>query len=150
MSDGAFLTKRGKTTYVGPTYVGPPLRFVDGVVLTDVTVDASEKTREKAAIYDEGKEPLSLLPWAAVDVMSRVQAHGAKKYGDFHNYRKGLEVSRQLSCVLRHVRDYMNGVDTDPESGESPLGHAMTRLGFVLQTLADGTAIDDRHKQPEK
>jgi hypothetical protein len=102
----------------------------------------------KAATYDDGKAPLATLPWAAITQMSYVQAYGHKKYGDFYNYKKGLEVSRNLSCVLRHVRDYMEGHDKDHESGLSPLAHAMCRLAFVLQNLEDGTAIDDRYKAP--
>ena len=103
---------------------------------------------DKAKTYDEGKEPLAQLPWAAIDEMSRVQAYGHMKYKDFNNYRKGMEVSRNLSCVLRHVRDYMNGHDVDHESGINPLAHAMCRLGFVMQNLHDGVALDDRYKKP--
>lgn len=100
----------------------------------------------KAATYDDGKAPLAVLPWAALDAMAMVQAYGHKKYGDFHNYRKGMEVSRNLSCAIRHIRDYMNGHDTDHESNLNPLAHALTRIAFVMQNLADGTAIDDRYK----
>lgn len=101
---------------------------------------------EKAATYDEGKEPLAWLPWAAIDELARVQAYGHAKYKDFNNYRKGMEVSRNLSCALRHIRDYMNGADKDHESGLNPLAHAMCRIAFVLQNLEDGTAIDDRYR----
>ena len=102
----------------------------------------------KAATYDDGKAPLATLPWAAIRQMSYVQAYGHRKYGDFHNYRKGLEVSRNLSCALRHIAEYMEGHDTDHESGVNPLAHAMCRLAFVIQNLEDGTAIDDRYKKP--
>lgn len=103
----------------------------------------------KALTYDDGKEPLSRLPWAGIDSMSRVQAYGNSKYNDFENYRKGLEVSRNLSCAIRHIRDFMNGEDMDRESGESHLGHAMCRLAFVLQNIHDNVAIDDRYtKRP--
>ena len=81
--------------------------------------------------------------------MADVQAYGHEKYGDFNNYRKGMEVSRNISCALRHIRDYMKGVDIDPESGEPHLAHAMTRIAFTIQNIADGTAIDDRYKAPE-
>lgn len=101
---------------------------------------------DKALTFDGGKEPLANLPWEAIDAMSRVQAYGHRKYGDFNNYRKGMEVTRNLSCALRHIRDYMNGHDADAESGESPLAHAMCRLAFVLQNIADSKAIDDRYK----
>lgn len=101
---------------------------------------------QKALTHDDGKEPLAHLPWAAMDMIANVQAYGHRKYGDFYNYRKGMEVSRNLSCALRHIRDYMNGHDADHESGINPLGHAMTRLAFVIQNLSDGRAIDDRFR----
>lgn len=101
---------------------------------------------EKAKTYDEGKEPLAWLPWKAIDEMSRVQQYGHSKYKDFNNYRKGMEVSRNLSCAIRHIRDYMEGVDKDHESNLNPLAHAMCRIAFVLQNIEEGKAIDDRYK----
>jgi hypothetical protein len=90
----------------------------------------------KAKTYDDGKAPLANLPWAAVREMSMVQAYGHKKYGDFNNYKKGMEVSRNLSCALRHIAEYMEGHNQDAESGLNPLAHAMCRI-----------AIDDRYKK---
>ena len=101
---------------------------------------------DKAKTFDDGKAPLSQIPWAAVDAMAKVQLYGQHKYGDFNNYRKGMEVSRNLSCAIRHIRDYMNNHDLDKESGQNPLAHAMCRIAFVLQNIDDGTAIDDRYK----
>ena len=101
---------------------------------------------DKALTYDDGKEPLAHLPWAAIDELSRVQQYGHNKYKDFNNYRKGMEVSRNLSCALRHIRSYLCGVDLDPESNLPHLAHALCRIAFVLQNLHDGTAIDDRYK----
>lgn len=109
-----------------------------------------EAAYDKAKTYDDGKEPLAWLPWAAIDELSRVQQYGHGKYGDYLNYKKGMEVSRNLSCAIRHIRDYMQGKDRDHESGCHPLAHAMCRLAFVLENIKDGTAIDDRHTGPSK
>ena len=98
----------------------------------------------KALTYDDGKAPLAYLPWAAIDEMALVQAYGHRKYKDFFNYKRGMEVGRNLSCAIRHIRDYMNGVDKDHESGLSPLAHALCRISFVLENIKDGKAIDDR------
>ena len=106
--------------------------------------------KKKALVKDVGKPPLAVLPWAALDQMAMVQAYGYSKYKDFYNYRKGAEVSRHLSCAIRHIRDYMNGHDIDHESGYNPLAHSMVRLAFVLQNIEDGTALDDRYKNPKK
>lgn len=103
---------------------------------------------DKAKTYDQGKLPLANLPWAAIDAMNEVQAYGHKKYGDFYNYKKGMEVTRNLSCALRHIRDYLIGHDVDHESGLNPLAHALCRIAFVLENLKDNTAIDDRYKKP--
>ena len=100
----------------------------------------------KAKTYDEGKLPLAWLPWAAIDELSKVQQYGHKKYADFNNYRKGMEVSRNLSCALRHIRSYLVGNDRDSESGCSHLAHALCRVAFVIQNIHDGTAIDDRYR----
>lgn len=108
-----------------------------------------EPQKIHALTYDDGKPPLAWLPWAAMDEVAMVQEYGAKKYGTFLNYKKGLEASRNLSCAIRHIRDYMNGIDKDHESGRHPLGHAMCRIAFVLQNIRDGTIIDDRSTGPK-
>ena len=102
---------------------------------------------EKAKTDDSTKPPLAMLPWKALRKVAAVQAYGFKKYGDFHNYKKGMEISRQLSCAIRHISDYMDGNDLDPESGESHLAHAATRLLFALENIEDGTVIDNRFKK---
>jgi hypothetical protein len=102
---------------------------------------------EKALTYDDGKPALAHLPWDGIDALAKVQAFGHKRYGDFYNYKKGMEVSRNASCAIRHIRDFMKGLDRDAESGEHPLAHAAVRLLFVLQNIADGKAIDDRYSK---
>lgn len=105
---------------------------------------------DKAKTYDDGKAPLAHLPWAAIEELAMVQSYGHQKYKDFNNYRKGLEVSRNLSCALRHIKEYMEGSNNDAESGLNPLAHALCRIAFVLQNIKDGTVIDDRYKAPRK
>lgn len=122
---------------------------VAGEELSKVLVQLKAETGQvsrKAETYDDGKSPLANVPWEAVEAMAKVQAYGHKKYKDFNNYRKGMEVMRNLSCALRHIKSWIEGQDTDPESNESHLAHAMTRVAFTLQNIADGTAIDDRYK----
>lgn len=105
---------------------------------------------DKAKTYDDGKPPLAYLPWAGVDEVAQVQAYGHKKYKDFNNYRKGMEIGRNLSCAIRHIRAFMEGEDLDKESNRNHLAHACCRLLFTLQNIHDGTAIDDRFKKGTK
>lgn len=101
----------------------------------------------KAATHDDGKLPVAMLPPAGWRAVAKVQAYGHKKYGDFNNYRKGMEASRQANCIQRHLLAWIDGEDNDPESGENHLAHAATRLLFVLQNIHDGTLIDDRYRK---
>lgn len=102
----------------------------------------------KAKTDDGNKPPLAMLPWKALRKVSAVQVYGFKKYGDYYNYKKGMEVSRQLNCAIRHIADYMDGITLDKESGESHLAHAATRILFALENIEDGTVTDDRYKKP--
>lgn len=107
---------------------------------------AGQEVVGKALTYDDGKLPLANLPWAAVRGMNKVQQFGHAKYKDFNNYRKGMEMTRNLSCALRHIVECLEGHDMDAESKCHPLEHAMCRIAFVLQNIHDGTIIDDRFK----
>jgi hypothetical protein len=99
----------------------------------------------KALTYDDGKPPLARLPLRALRQVALVQLYGAHKYDEFDNYRKGMETSRNASCAMRHIADHMDGQDMDPESGLPHLAHAACRILFMLENIAQGTAIDDRH-----
>lgn len=101
----------------------------------------------KAKTDDSKKPPLAKLPWKALRAVSGVQQYGHKKYGDFYNYKKGMEVTRQISCSMRHLADYLDGNDLDSESGHSHLAHAATRILFALENILDGTSTDDRFKK---
>lgn len=102
----------------------------------------------RGATYDDGKPPLACLPLKGLREVALVQLYGKEKYGDFYNYKKGIEISRNASCAMRHIADFMDGKDLDSESGRSHLAHAACRLLFILENIADGTVIDDRFKLP--
>ena len=113
-----------------------------------IALEVESTPSPKARTDDDGKPPLAWLPPEGIRTVARVQAYGHRKYNDFNNYRKGMEVSRNASCAMRHILAFMDGEDLDPESKESHLAHACCRLMFILQNQHDGTAIDDRYKRP--
>jgi hypothetical protein len=104
---------------------------------------------EKALTYDEGKPAFAHLPWGAMEELVAVQAYGHKKYGDFYNYKKGMEVTRQVSCAIRHLVAFLRREDLDPESKRMHLAHALCRIAFLIENIKDGKAIDDRFKWPD-
>lgn len=102
---------------------------------------------QKAKTDDGDKPPLANLPWKALRKVSAVQAYGHKKYGSYHNFKLGMEVSRNLSCAIRHISEYMDGNDNDKESLQPHLAHAACRILFALENIEDGVSVDDRFKK---
>lgn len=115
-------------------------------VRAKLQAEGSAPVPARAKTDDGGKPPLACLPLKALREVALVQLYGQQKYGDFYNYKKGMELSRGASCALRHIADFMDGNDLDHESKRSHLAHAACRLLFMLENLADGKAIDDRYK----
>ncbi len=61
----------------------------------------------------EGKGRYDLLPFHAIERISKIFEGGAKKYGE-QNWRKGIPLSRFLDSALRHLCKAAQGqVDED-------------------------------------
>jgi hypothetical protein len=101
---------------------------------------------EEGKKNDSGKMPLDLLVWLPPGptlAVCRVFVLGGAKYAPL-NYRGGFLRSRLLAACLRHVFAYLAGQDTDPESNESNLAHAICCLMMLMQNVLDGRGKDDR------
>ena len=94
--------------------------------------------------FDDGKSPLALLPKLPLELVADVFGKGASKYA-MHNWRAGIQVTRNLSCALRHIFAYNEGEDLDPELGTNHLANAIVRLMFVIETAATHPEMDDRY-----
>lgn len=99
--------------------------------------------------HDQGKAPLSLISYAALEAEARVMGYGEKKYSR-HNYKKGFPYGRLIDAALRHIGAFNSGQDLDPETGESHLAHARCCLGMLMECIHLGTATDDRYKKESK
>jgi hypothetical protein len=96
--------------------------------------------------FDQGKLPLSRLAHIPVaSLMEEADAFefGAEKYG-WENFRKGTRRTRYADAALRHVFEWLRGRDADPETGLSPLVHAIASLRIVRELELAGAGEDDR------
>lgn len=95
----------------------------------------------------KGSKPSQLFtaPPAGLDALGRVCGMGAGKYEPW-NYRKGYPWSLSANALLRHYLSWVNGQDTDTESGESHLAHAAWHALVLIQFASDHPAHDDRYK----
>lgn len=101
--------------------------------------DSNPKSR-----YGIKKPPLHLIPSVALIDLSVAMALGAKKYGAYNWREKGVAASVYLAAAERHLRAYLDGEDTDAESGASHLGHVMACCAIIADAITLGKLIDDR------
>jgi hypothetical protein len=98
---------------------------------------------DEALKFDKGKLRMELIDPVVLEALSRILTGGAIKYGAF-NWAKGFEWSRVYGALLRHLNDWYNRKDTDPETGESHLHHAMCNIAFLISHETRGLGTDDR------
>jgi len=91
-----------------------------------------------------GKPPLHLIPPAAEILESVVMGLGARKYGEFNWRSSKVRATVYIAAAKRHLAQWLDGQDDDPESSVSHLAHARACLGVLLDAIATGNVIDDR------
>ncbi len=91
------------------------------------------------------KPPLSLVPQALTYAAGRALGFGANKYAA-NNWRRGMVWSQPASGLLRHITAWLEGEDTDDESGLNHLDHAAACLAFLTHMVSDERykKLDDR------
>ena len=98
--------------------------------------------------YNEGKTRMGLLPgFAALMEVGKVATFGAKKYKD-HNWRGAQTNGAYIDALLRHVCNWVDGEDNDPESGLPHLAHAAWNCLALLTFRLDGKTRDERYQRP--
>lgn len=93
--------------------------------------------------FDGDKPRMDLLPYDALFEVAKVMTFGAKKY-DAGNWAKGIEISRLIAAAQRHIGEFSEGRDTDPESGIGHLAHAACNLLFAIWMQKHRPELDNR------
>jgi hypothetical protein len=91
--------------------------------------DAAQPLGTKA---DDGKVMMGAMPPHAELAVARVLTFGAKKYsrGNWAHVENSDE--RYMDAALRHINAYRRGEQTDSETDENHLAHAICCLMFML------------------
>jgi len=82
--------------------------------------------------FDTHKPRMSLVPTSLVRGVAAVMTYGAKKYKT-NNWRKVDNLERYINALERHIADWKDGIDNDPESGLHHLEHAACNIAFLLE-----------------
>lgn len=90
------------------------------------------------------KVPFAALPFAVITEMAVAHGEGAEKYGR-HNWRENrVLASTYYAAALRHLFAWIEGEDTDPDSGLSHLVKAMASLAVLRDAMICGQMENDR------
>ena len=79
-------------------------------------------------------------------VVADALAHGAKKYGPYNWRDIPIEVSQYISAARRHLGDYYDGEEHDPDSNVHHIAHAIAGLTILMDAIIRKKLIDDRPK----
>lgn len=94
--------------------------------------------------FDSEKLQMDLISPEALEELAKVLTQGAKKYNR-KNWEKGIDYSRIIGAVYRHINKWRLGEDIDPESGFNHISHAMCNLMFLITYISrDMKQFDDR------
>ena len=96
------------------------------------------------------KVPMSVMSGPVGMEVALGLTEGALKYGR-HNYRAaGVRASVYFDALQRHIWDWWEGTDTDPDSGLSHVTKAIACLWVLRDSMISGNWTDDRPpKTPE-
>lgn len=122
-----------------------------GVETVSTSVNSEEVSRSSLLKLSNPKEAVGIrkVPMSTVSapVLAEVgvaMLEGARKYGR-HNYRaSGVRASVYYDAALRHIMQWWEGEDIDPDSGLSHVTKAITSLIVLRDSTIQGTFNDDR------
>lgn len=92
---------------------------------------------------DEGKARLDLVPPSAIKSIARVLGKGLDKY-PARNWELGMNWSKQIGSLERHLMAFLSGEDYDPESGCLHIEHILTRAAMINEFYRTYPQGDDR------
>lgn len=110
-------------------------------VLVDNPEKVSTNPKDKLG---RAKPPLHLIPSSALIHEAVVMGLGANKYGPYNWRDKTVAATVYIAAAQRHLLQYLDGENTDPESGASHLAHARACLGIILDATENNNLVDDR------
>lgn len=90
------------------------------------------------------KPPLSVIPCPVLFEIGAAMLEGACKYRR-HNYRvAGVRLSVYYDAAMRHLMQWWEGEDIDPDSGVHHISKAIAGLIVVRDAMMRGMTTDDR------
>lgn len=93
--------------------------------------------------YNQGKTRYDLVPAFAQEQYAKVLTKGAEKYAE-RNWEKGMDWSKVIASLERHLQAIKRGEDFDPETGLLHSAHVMCNAAFLTEYYKVYPQGDDR------
>ena len=93
--------------------------------------------------FDQEKPRMDLIDASFLEELGEVLGFGARKYAA-HNWRNGIEYSRIIAAIYRHIGAINRGEDIDPESGLPHTGHLACCVMFLSWMMKNRKDMDNR------
>lgn len=106
----------------------------------------SKPTNPKDAVSIK-KVPYHVVPPRVVAETGLALLEGARKYGSYNWRAAGVRASVYMDATKRHIDDFWEGVDIDPDSGLSHITKAIASLIVLRDSMMQGNWVDDRPPQ---
>lgn len=117
----------------------------------DIRITYYKVNNTGAQHFDRDKLPLELVDPILSKSVAKVLQFGISKGYQKNNWRKGMEWSRVLGSLERHIADWKAGDTNDLESTLNHLAHAACDIMFLLYYERKFPELDDRlFELPEK
>lgn len=91
---------------------------------------------------DGGKPRMDLLDPVALEGLAQVLTFGATKY-EPHGWREGIQYSRIVAALIRHLMAIMRGEETDPESLLPHIDHVGANWMFLSNMMKERRDMND-------
>lgn len=101
--------------------------------------------KTQANRFNQGKPQLSYIDLNCLEPCARVMEFGATKYSR-GNWQLGMETSKIIDSLLRHLSAIQRGEIRDPESGELHIGHIQANALFLgnYNNVQDILVLEDK------
>lgn len=96
-------------------------------------------------IVGSSKLPLHLWPTTATALGCLGLLDGMLKYGRSNWRAVGVRATIYVDACKRHLDKWMEGEDTDPDSGLPHLAHALACIAILVDAMATHNLHDDRN-----
>lgn len=115
-----------------------------------VVKEIKDEVLAKGGRFDQEKVRFDLLEPHAIKELAKVFTFGAHKYADNNWIKYGMDWSRVIGSLERHVNAFKAGQDYDEETGLPHMAHAAWNALALVSYMRFHPEKDNRYVPPKE